>query len=129
MNFEQYERRARIHQAYAQSLTDHFGRLWARSLTDAERATIDSGTICCTFMRLELLESRLASTSTASVADEVFGYVAADVAQSRTEVVRAMTTFAVGAGVPMADLDSENLLTFELELLERHKERASKARG
>lgn len=128
MNFEQYERRARIHQAYALSLTNHFVRLWARSLTDAERATVDSCTICCTFMRLEHLEARLASASasTASVADEIFGYLAADVAQSRTKVVRAMTTFAVGAGVPMADLDSENLLAFELELLKRHKELASK---
>ena len=126
MNFEQYERRARIHQAYALSLTNHFVRLWARSLTDAERATVDSCTICCTFMRLEHLEARLASARTASVADEIFGYLAADVAQSRTKVVRAMTTFAVGAGVPMADLGSENLLAFELELLKRHKELASK---
>lgn len=115
---------------YALSLTNHFVRLWARSLTDAERATVDSCTICCTFMRLEHLEARLASASasasTASVADEIFGYLAADVAQSRTRVVRAMTTFAVGAGVPMADLGSENLLAFELELLKRHKELASK---
>ena len=127
MNLDQYERRFRIHEVFAGSLAGHLSRLWGRPLTDTELAEVGSSTICCTFMRLELLEGRLASASTPAVADEVFASMTAEVLRSRSEVIRAMSAFANNAGVSVDNLDSSDLLTFELALLERFKRSASNA--
>lgn len=123
MSLEQLERRSQIHHVFAASLRAALARLWNRSLTDSEVVTVDSSTICCSFMSLEALEARLTHAATVAIADETFGYLVKNVAEGRADVVRAMTGFAAQFGVKVDAPADGNLLAFEDEILEHARRR------
>jgi hypothetical protein len=123
MTLEQLELRSQIHHVFAASLRAALAGLWNRSLTDSEILTVDSSTLCCSFMDLEALEARLTHTGTVGMAYETFCYLVRSVAEGRADVVRSLAGLAAKLDISVDAPAHGNLLTFEDELLQRLRRR------
>lgn len=74
--------------AVADALLQGFARAWGREVSAEERATIRDGTLCLSFMALELVEMGLYYQPTLEQADRSFRDIREEVARHRAELIR-----------------------------------------
>ena len=117
MDIRILERNTDIHRAIADSFKTSFNRAWQRPLTPVEVSTIESATLCLTFMRLELVGIDLDRSETVEAANEVYEFLAKEVAVSLNNALRAFEEMATEVGLPLPAKPHANLLVLEELLL------------
>lgn len=90
MNRADLQRLVETHRSYSAMLQDHLARLWQRSLTEQESNTVQSATLCCSFMSLESSERTLSLASSSEKATEEFRFLQAEVLANAELVVQAV---------------------------------------
>lgn len=111
------QRKAEIHRAYSNVLQAHLVRLWGRNLSEEERNTVQSATLCCSYMGLESSERRLSHAMSSEQATEEFGFLKSEV-HRRSEAVAAEITRRLRGGRAATQRAAfPNLLAWEEALL------------
>lgn len=98
-------------------LQDHFARLWQRNLTEQESNTVQSATLCCSFMSLESSERTLSLATSSEKATEEFQFLQSEVLVNADLVVQAVERRLSGKRGLTSHTAFPNLLAWEEALL------------
>ena len=117
MNIADLQRLVDTHRSYSTMLQDHLARLWQRSLTEQESNTVQSATLCCSFMSLESSERTLSLATFSDKATEEFLFLQSEVLANADFVVRAVEQRLSGRRGLTSHTAFPSLLAWEEALL------------
>lgn len=117
MNRADLQRLVDTHRSYSAMLQDHLARLWQRSLTEQESNTVQSATLCCSFMSLESIERTLSLATSSENATEEFQFLRSEVLASTDFVFQAVEHRLSGQRGLAGHTAFPNLLAWEEALL------------
>lgn len=111
------ERDVQLHRAFSDSFIFHFERLNSKPCTKEERNIIESSTLCCSLMHLEVLELGLINAKTAYEAQEIYKFLHEEVNKYCKSVITYFNNIIQEHSLDFEISNIENLLETEQKLL------------